>query len=398
MRIKINNNFRNIKESYLFSDIASRVKAYEASNPDAKIIRMGIGDVTLPLPQPVVTALVKASNEMGVKETFRGYPPEYGYDFLRDSISTHYAVLGVSVDPSSIFVSDGAKSDLGNIVDILGDNRIVIPDPVYPVYVDSNLMSGHDIIFINGNRDNGFLPSPSELIEKDIEGAIIYLCSPNNPTGAAYDKEGLTEWVDFAVKSGSLIIYDSAYEAFISDDNVPHTIYEIPEAYECAIEICSFSKFAGFTGLRCGWTVIPSSIKAGGTELAALWKRRQATKFNGVSYPVQRAAEASLTDEGIKALNANIEYYKKNASLIADLLDSKSIFYTGGKNSPYIWLECPGGQSSWDFFDKLLNEAQIVGTPGEGFGKGGEGYFRLTAFGSYEATLEAVRRISNILE
>lgn len=397
MRIKINENFGNIKESYLFSDIASRVKAYEASNPDAKIIRMGIGDVTLPLPEPVVSALHKASDEMGKKESFRGYPPEYGYAFLRDSISTHYAVLGVSVDPSSIFVSDGAKSDLGNIVDILGDNQIVIPDPVYPVYVDSNIMSGHNITFINGNRDNGFLPSPSELSDKNIDGAVIYLCSPNNPTGAAYDRNGLSEWVDFAMKTGSLIIYDSAYEAFISDDNIPHTIYEIPDAYECAVEICSFSKFAGFTGLRCGWTVIPSTVKAGGHELSALWKRRQATKFNGVSYPVQRAAEAALTDEGIKALKANIEYYKKNASLIAKLLDSKSIFYTGGKNSPYIWLECPGGQNSWDFFDRLLHEAQIVGTPGEGFGKGGEGYFRLTAFGSYEATLEAVKRLEALL-
>ena len=397
MNIKTNTNFSNIKETYLFSEIGSRVRAYEAANPDAKIIRMGIGDVTLPLPEVVVKAMVKASEEMGNQETFRGYPPEYGYGFLRDKIAIHYANLGVTVDPNYVFVSDGAKSDLGNIVDILGENPVIIPDPVYPVYVDSNTMSGNKITFINGTRENGFLPLPDSLNESENEGSVIYLCSPNNPTGAVYDKEGLTNWVDFANKTGSLIIYDSAYEAFISEDNIPHTIYEIPGAYECAIEICSFSKFAGFTGVRCGWTVVPEQLKAGSLSVAALWKRRQATKFNGVSYPVQRAAEAALSDDGIKACQTNIEYYKQNAKLITDLLDEKGIFYTGGKNSPYVWLKCPEGCDSWTFFDKLLNEVQVVGTPGEGFGAGGDGYFRLTAFSSREKTIEAVERFRKIL-
>lgn len=397
MNINTNTNFNNIKQTYLFSEIAARVRAYEAEHPDAKIIRMGIGDVTLPLPEEVVNAMVKACQEMGVKETFRGYPPEYGYGFLRDAISIHYADLGVSIAPDSIFVSDGAKSDLGNLVDIFGNNPVIIPDPVYPVYVDSNTMSGNKITYINGTKENGFLPSPAELPEGDHKGSVIYLCSPNNPTGAVYDKKALTAWVDFAVSTGSLIIYDSAYEAFIAEDDIPHTIYEIPGAYECAIEVCSFSKFAGFTGVRCGWTVIPDSLKSGEVSIAALWKRRQATKFNGVSYPVQRAAEAALSDEGISACVKNINYYKENAKLITDLLNEKGIFYTGGSNSPYVWLECPEGVGSWEFFDKLLNEVQIVGTPGEGFGKGGDRYFRITAFGSRENTMEAVERLRNIL-
>ncbi|MBR1798137.1 MAG: LL-diaminopimelate aminotransferase [Clostridiales bacterium] len=396
MNIRTNENFANIKPTYLFSEIGARVRAYEEANPEAKVIRMGIGDVTLPLPAIVVDAMVKATQEMGVKETFRGYPPEYGYGFLRDAISIHYANLGVSVDPESVFVSDGAKSDLGNIVDILGTNQVIIPDPVYPVYVDSNIMSGNHIIYVKGTKENGFLPLLSELKGENI-GSVIYLCSPNNPTGAAYDKTGLKAWVDYALETGSLIIYDSAYEAFISDENIPHTIYEIPGSYECAIEICSFSKFAGFTGVRCGWTVIPDTLRAGSVNIAALWRRRQATKFNGVSYPVQRAAEAALSDEGIKACRVNIDYYKNNAALLSELLDEKGIFYTGGKNSPYVWMECPEGFGSWEFFDKLLNEVQIVGTPGEGFGKGGDRYFRITAFGSYENTKEAVERLKGIL-
>lgn len=397
MNINTNTNFGNIKQTYLFSEIASRVRAYESSHPEAKIIRMGIGDVTLPLPPEVVNAMVKACQEMGVKETFRGYPPEYGYSFLKDAVSRHYTSLGVSVDPESIFISDGAKSDLGNLVDIFGNNPVIIPDPVYPVYVDSNTMSGNSITYLNGNKENGFLPLPSELPHGGYEGSVIYLCSPNNPTGAVYDIMSLASWVSFAHTTGSLIIYDSAYEAFIAEDDIPHTIYEIPGAYDCAIEVCSFSKFAGFTGVRCGWTVIPDSLKAGEVSVSALWKRRQATKFNGVSYPVQRAAEAALSDEGIKACISNINYYKENAGLITALLDEKGIFYTGGTNSPYVWLECPGGCGSWEFFDKLLNEVQIVGTPGEGFGKGGEGYFRITAFGSKENTLEAVSRLKKIL-
>ena len=396
MNIKTNVNFGNIKQTYLFSEIGSRVRAYENANPDAKIIRMGIGDVTLPLPKTVTDAMIKACGEMGVRETFRGYPPEYGYAFLREAIAVHYRSLGVEVDPDTIFVSDGAKSDLGNIVDILGNNPVIIPDPVYPVYVDSNTMSGNSITYINGTKETGFLPLPSELTEQ-IEGSVIYLCSPNNPTGASYDKDGLKAWVDYALKTGSLIIYDSAYEAFISSGDIPHTIFEIEGAGMCAIEICSFSKFAGFTGVRCGWTLIPSSLKAGDVSIMALWKRRQATKFNGVSYPVQRAAAAALSKEGISACESNIAYYKENARLITELLDEKGIFYTGGKNSPYVWMECPEGCGSWEFFDRLLKKVQIVGTPGEGFGKGGDRYFRLTAFGSLENTKEAVRRLKEFL-
>lgn len=396
MNINTNGNFSNIKETYLFSEIGSRVRAYEAANPDKKIIRMGIGDVTRPLPRVVVDAMVKACEELGEAETFRGYPPEYGYGFLRDKISIHYADLGVTTDPDSVFISDGAKSDLGNLVDILGTNNVIIPDPVYPVYVDSNVMSGNSITYINGTKENGFLPLPNELDEASFKGSVIYLCSPNNPTGAVYDKAGLTSWVEFALRTGSLIIFDSAYEAFITGD-CPHTVYEIPGAYECAVEVCSFSKFAGFTGVRCGWTVIPDTVRSGKTSLAALWKRRQATKFNGVSYPVQRGAEAALSENGIRACKENITYYKKNAALITSLLDEKGIFYTGGKNSPYVWLECPEGCGSWQFFDRLLTEVQVVGTPGEGFGKGGDRYFRLTAFGSRENTAEAVERLRSIL-
>ena len=394
MNIKLNDNFGNIKETYLFSDIAKRVAAYREANPDATVIRLGIGDVTLPLPELVVNAMTKAAAEMGVKETFRGYPPEYGYDFLREAISAHYKTLGVTIPSSSVFVSDGAKSDLGNIVDILGDNEIIIPDPVYPVYVDSNLMSGRRITLLPGSRENGFLPLPSEL-SRSKEPAVIYLCSPNNPTGAVYTHAGLKAWVDYALETGSLIIFDAAYEAFISED-LPHTIYEIDGAEACAVEISSFSKFAGFTGVRCGWTVMPDLLVSGGTSLAKLWSRRQATKFNGVSYPVQRAAEAALSPEGIAACGKSVAYYKNNAALIAELLKSKGIFFTGGINSPYLWLECPGKMSGWEFFDKLLNEFMIVGTPGEGFGESGKGFFRITSFGSAEDTVEAVKRLQNL--
>ena len=395
MRIKVNTNFGNIKETYLFSEIASRVRKYSEENPDKKIIRMGIGDVTLPLPKVVTDAMKSAADEMGNKETFRGYPPEYGYDFLKDAIHEHYSRLGVDVPSESIFVSDGAKSDLGNFVDILGDNEIVIPDPVYPVYVDSNLMSGRKITLVDGNIENGFLPAPSDIGHK-VDGAVIYLCSPNNPTGAVYSREGLKAWVDYALETGSLIIFDSAYEAFIEED-LPHTIYEIEGADECAVEICSFSKFAGFTGVRCGWTIVPSKLSSDGFDLIKLWKRRQATKFNGVSYPVQRAAESALSPAGRAACRENIAYYKKNASMLARLLEQKKIRFTGGVNSPYIWLQCPNGMGSWEFFDLLLNEAQIVGTPGEGFGKSGEGFFRLTAFGTNEATKEACERLDKLL-
>ena len=394
MKIKINENFKNIAQSYLFSEIAHRVSAFQTENPQAKIIRLGIGDVTRPLTPRVVEAMKKASDEMGRAETFRGYAPEHGYDFVRDAVVSHYTEFGVKLDRNEVFISDGAKSDLGNIVDILGTNSILIPDPVYPVYVDSNVMSGRNVTLVPACEENGFLPSPDGITG---EGHVIYICSPNNPTGAAYDRAGLSEWVDFAVRTGSLIIFDSAYEAFIEDGDIPHSIYELDGARECAIEICSLSKAAGFTGTRCGFTIVPAELEASGLKLSAMWERRQATKFNGVPYVIQRAAEAALTPEGYAECMENVKYYMENAKMISSLLTGKGIFYTGGKNSPYIWLRCTRGMSSWEFFDYLLNTANVVGTPGAGFGAQGEGFFRLTSFGTHEATAEAVDRLDKIL-
>ena len=393
MKIDLNGNFSLIKENYLFSEVAKKVKAFSAENPSVKVIRMGIGDVTLPLSPVVVSALKKASEEMGVKDTFRGYPPEYGYDFLREAVRARYAERGVALSVDEIFVSDGAKSDLGNIVDIFGSTDALIPDPVYPVYLDSNILHGSRVSFVNGTKENGFLPTPDGVAKKPY---VIYICSPNNPTGAVYDKDGLKRWVSFALDTGSLIIFDSAYEAFIYGDE-PHSIFEIEGAEDCAIEICSLSKTAGFTGTRCGWTIIKEGLSSCGVNLAKLWKRRQATKFNGVSYPVQRAAEAALSEEGMRACRKNIGYYLNNAKTIAALLEKKGIFFTGGVSSPYIWLECPRKMGSWEFFDYLLKNANVVGTPGEGFGEMGKGYFRLTAFSSEEDTVEAVARLDKLL-
>ena len=350
--------------------------------------------MTLPLVPTVINAMSAAVQEMADKATFRGYAPEYGYDFLRQAISRHYSSLNVNVDPDDIFVSDGAKSDVGNIVDILGDNIVLIPDPVYPVYLDSNIMSGRRVEFLDASVSNGFLPMPDGL---KGEGYVIYICSPNNPTGAVYNGEQLKAWVDFAVKSGSLIIYDSAYEAFISGDQ-PHSIYAVEGAENCAVEICSMSKTAGFTGTRCAWTVVPDALQTdGGVKLKKLWQRRQATKFNGVCYIVQRGAEAALSEQGMSECRQNIAYYMGNAKLISDMLRRKGIFFTGGDSSPYIWLKCPDGMDSWSFFDMLLQRVQVVGTPGAGFGRNGEGFFRLTSFGDRESTQEAVRRLEQVL-
>lgn len=389
MKLRLNENFGRIKPSYLFSDVAKRVREYAAAHPDKKILRLGIGDVTLPLTPTVIRAQHTATDEMADASTFRGYAPEYGYDFLREAVARHYASFGVSVEADDVFISDGAKSDLGNFVDLFGDVPVLVPDPVYPVYVDSNLMAGRTIEYAEGNAENGFLPTPAGL--SDVP-RLIYICSPNNPTGAVYSKEGLAEWVDFARRTGSVILYDSAYEAFISDGS-PRSIYAVEGARECAVEFCSLSKTAGFTGTRCGWTIVPAALG----KVKAMWERRQATKFNGVPYVVQRAAEAALSDEGMAECMENIKYYKENAALIAELLTKKGVFFTGGTSSPYLWLKCPGGMGSWEFFDKLLYEAQVVGTPGEGFGRAGEGYFRLTAFGSRENTREAVERLDKLL-
>ena len=394
--MKINQNYLNLKESYLFSDIAKKTAAYKASNPDADIIRLGIGDVTLPLCEAVVDAFHSAVAEQGKKETFRGYGPEQGYDFLRDAIRNYYkSEDNVALDSNEIFISDGAKSDLGNILDIFSkDNTVLVPDPVYPVYVDTNVMDGRKIKYIPGNAANGFLPLPDDSLKADI----IYICSPNNPTGAAYDHAGLKKWVDFALETGSVILFDAAYEAFVSSKNLVRSIYEIDGARRCAIEFSSFSKIAGFTGTRCGWTVVPSELEFDGVKLSKLWLRRQTTKFNGVSYPVQRAAAAVFTPEGLKQVRANIDYYKQNAKTITDALDELGIWYTGGVNSPYIWLKCPNDMGSWEFFDLLLTKANVVGTPGAGFGEMGEGFFRLTAFGDHERTKEAAERIVKLLK
>lgn len=393
MKIKVNENFAKVKESYLFSEIGKKVRAYQAAHPEKQVIRLGIGDVTLPLAPVVIDAMQKAVAEMGVKETFRGYPPEYGHAFLREAISAYYARKGIKVAADDVFVSDGAKSDVGNIVDILGRNTVLIPSPVYPVYMDSNLMSGNRIELLEAGEADGFLGTPDLL---DGETYVIYICSPNNPTGAVYDRAGLKAWVDYALASGSLIIFDSAYEAFIKGD-YPHSIYEIEGAEKCAIEICSFSKMAGFTGTRCAWCVVPETLETeGGFNLKKMWARRQATKFNGVSYPVQRGAEAALSEEGVKQCAALVDYYLENAKIIDEMLTRKGVWHTGGTSSPYIWLKCPNGMSGWEFFDMLLEKVQVVGTPGEGFGDAGEGFFRLTAFGSREATEEAVKRLESI--
>ncbi len=391
--MNINKNYLNLEESYLFSTVGKKVAEYIKQNPDKKIIKLGIGDVTLPLCKTVIDAMKKATEEMGKQETFRGYGPEQGYDFLRTAVQKYYKKNQVDLKLDEIFISDGAKSDLGNILDILGvENTVMVQDPVYPVYVDTNIMAGRKIVYSDCTETNGFLSMPDENIKADI----IYLCSPNNPTGAVYSKEQLKKWVDYAIKNNSLILYDAAYEAFISDTKLPKSIYEIDGAKTCAIEFCSLSKTAGFTGTRCGYTIVPETLEFDNVKLNKLWIRRQTTKYNGVPYIVQRGAEAVFTQEGQAEIRKNIDYYKENAKIITDTLDKLGIWYTGGKNSPYIWLKCPNNMNSWEFFDFLLNRVQIVGTPGSGFGKNGEGYFRLTSFGSRENTLEAMERFMGL--
>ncbi len=393
--MKFNLNFNDIPDNYLFAEVADRVAAYTKAHPDKKVLKLGIGDVTLPLAKEVIKALHAAVDEMGSAATFKGYGPYEGYEFLRSAIKDYYAETGVELALNEIFVSDGAKSDLGNILDIFSqDNTVLVPDPVYPVYVDTNAMAGRKVLFASATEQNNFLPMPDYSVKADI----IYICSPNNPTGAAYSKAQLKEWVDYANKSGAVILYDAAYESFIEEKSAVKSIFSIDGARTCAIEFCSFSKTAGFTGTRCGYTVIPRELEKDGMNANRTWLRRQSTKFNGVPYIVQRGAAAVFTPQGRKETEQNIAYYKNNAKLISDCMDELGIWYTGGKNSPYIWLKCPNGMKSWEFFDYLLNEAQVVGTPGAGFGANGEGYFRLTAFGSSEVTKEAVSRIKNLLK
>ncbi len=390
--MKLNSNFQNLGQSYLFVTIAKKVAAYTETHPNNQIIRMGIGDVTLPLAPVVVEAMHKAAEEMGKKETFRGYSPDSnGYPFLREAVAGYYKSFGVDLDASEVFVGDGAKSDVGNIVDLFDvDNTVLVPDPVYPVYVDTNTISGRNIVYMNGTEENGFLPMP----EEDFPPVdLIYLCSPNNPTGAVYTREQLKTWVEYALKCKAVILYDAAYESFVTEPGLPRSIFEIPGAERCAIEFCSLSKTAGFTGMRCGYTVIRKELVIDGVQVSRLWERRQGCKFNGVSYITQRAAEAVFTPEGQKQIAENLEYYRRNAQVMAEALNSMGIKFTGGKNSPYLWFKCPEGMGSWDYFDYLLNNMEIVGTPGEGFGKNGEGWFRLTAFGDAEKTKEAMERM-----
>ena len=395
---KLNEHYQDLKESYLFAEIAHLVAAYEAEHPDAKIIRLGIGDVTLPLGDLAIKGLHEGVDAMASAETFKGYGPEQGYAFLRDAISAYYARNGISVDAADIFISDGAKSDTGNISELFdNDNVILIPDPVYPVYVDSNIMNGKKVTYLSGNAENNFLPMPDPSVHADI----IYLCSPNNPTGAVYNKEQLKEWVDYALNNHAVILFDSAYEAFISDPELPRSIYAIEGAKKCAIEFCSLSKTAGFTGTRCGYTVVPRELvftASNGQEMSlhAMWNRRQSTKFNGTSYIIQKGAAAVFTEEGMAQCRENIAYYQENARIIADTLTRRNIRFFGGVHSPYIWFECPDGMESWEFFDYLLNNAQVVGTPGAGFGENGKNYFRLTSFNNHENTIAAMKRFEHL--
>ncbi len=400
--VKINEKFLKLQDNYLFSTISKKVQDYQRKNPDKEIIRLGIGDVTCPLPQACIKAMNKAILELSTKEGFKGYGPEQGYDFLREKIvSFDYAKYGVNLDKDEVFVSDGAKCDTGNIQELFDiSNKIAITDPVYPVYLDSNVMAGRagqynsltgkyeNVVYMPVTSSNNFVP---DLLNEKVD--LIYLCFPNNPTGTVLTKKQLSEWVNYARKNNSIILFDAAYEAFITEDNVPHSIYEIEGAKDVAIEFRSFSKTAGFTGIRCAYTIVPKELKVNGVSLNKLWHRRQCTKFNGVSYVTQRAAEAIYSEEGQKQIRKNINYYQENARIISDGLKAAGFEIYGGINSPYIWLKINGNMTSWEFFDELLEKVNIVGTPGSGFGPNGEGYFRLTAFGSREDTIKAIDRI-----
>ncbi len=402
--MKINTHLASIPAGYLFAEVARRVKAYQQENPEADILRLGIGDVTQPLCRAAVDAMIGAAREMGTPEGFHGYGPDFGYDFLIDAIiAGDYAPRGVDIGRDEVFVSDGAKSDVGNLQELFSaDARIAVTDPVYPVYVDSNAMAGRlgayrdgkweKLIYLPTNAENGFMPPLP-----DQKADVVYLCYPNNPTGTVLTRDQLKVFVDWALKNGALIVYDAAYKAFISDGSIPQSIYEVPGARQCAIECCSFSKTAGFTGTRCAYTVVPRDLAFDGGNLNKMWGRRQATKFNGVSYVTQRAAAAVYTPEGQRQIMETIGYYRENARVIREGLAKAGVAVFGGVHSPYVWMKTPDGMKSWDFFDLLLKKAHVVGTPGEGFGPCGEGYFRLTAFNTHEKTREAVKRIVEAL-
>ena len=390
-----NTHYGELKDSYLFYNIAQKVKKFQTENPDKKIYRLGIGDVSLPLCDAVIKALHKGVDDQAVKSSFHGYMPECGAPFLRETIAEYYNKRGVDITSEEAFVSSGASDELGDIIDMFDRNStVLIMEPAYPAYVDANVMAGRKIVHLPTGSDEGFLPRPDITIEADV----IYICSPNNPTGAVYTKEGLKEWVDYANSKGSVILFDAAYEAFIEDPALPRSIFEIEGAKTCSIEICSLSKTAGFTGTRLGYTIIPKELERDGMNFNSMWVRNRTTKTNGVSYIIQCGGAAVFTDEGQKQIHENINIYKNNAKGIMKALDEVGVWYCGGKNAPYVWMKCPDGMGSWEFFDLLLNKIQVVGTPGEGFGKCGEGYFRFSSFGSPEDTKEAAERIKQLLK
>jgi LL-diaminopimelate aminotransferase len=392
--LTLNRHYTELKDSYLFARIAEKTKAYLEENPEQRLLRMGIGDVSQPLCPAVIDALHAAVEDQARGETFHGYLPECGASFFREAVAGYYRSRGVDLEPEEVFVSSGASDELGHILDLFApESTALIPEPAYPAYVDANVMAGRKILHLPTGREQGFLPRPEGLESADL----IYLCSPNNPTGAVLDREGLKAWVDFANRVGAVILFDAAYEAFIRDPALPHSIFEIDGARECAIEICSLSKTAGFTGTRLGYTVIPRELRRGGLDLNAMWVRNRTTKSNGVSYILQKGGTAVFTPEGQKQVKATLAIYQENARIMGETLDRLGIWYTGGRNAPYIWMRCPEGQGSWDFFDRLLTEVQVVGTPGEGFGACGEGYFRFSAFGSPADTKEAMGRLEKLL-
>ena len=387
--LKPNMYYDQLKESYLFYNIAQKTKKYLELHPEQTLLRMGIGDVSLPLCDAVIRALHEAVNEQAEKESFHGYMPECGALFLREAITEYYKRNGIRLSADEVFVSSGASDELGDLLDLFDrKNSALVIEPAYPAYVDANTMAGREIIHLTSGKENGFLPDPGE----DDKADLLYICSPNNPTGAVFSYEQLQKWVDFANENGSVILFDAAYEAFI-EEYLPHSIFELEGAKTCAIEICSLSKTAGFTGTRLGYTVIPKELQRNGMNLNEMWVRNRTTKTNGVSYIIQKGGAAVFTEEGQKQIHSNIRIYKKNAHVLMEVLDKLGIWYTGGKNAPYIWMKCPEGMGSWEFFDYLLNEIQVVGTPGAGFGECGEGYFRFSTFGSPEDTKEAAKRL-----
>ena len=390
-----NLNYANLKNSYLFAGIAQRLREYQTKHPEEHLYRMGIGDVSLPLCGAVIRALHEAVEEQAVKESFHGYMPECGAPFLREAIAEYYARRGVKLDTDEVFVSSGASDELGDILDLFDrSSSAMVMEPAYPAYVDASIIAGRDILHVPAGKECGFVPAPDDSISADL----LYICSPNNPTGAVFTKSQLQVWVDFANRKGAVILFDAAYEAFIEDPELPHSIFELEGARTCAIEICSLSKTAGFTGTRLGYTVIPKELERMGMNLSAMWVRNRTTKTNGVSYIIQKGGAAVFTPEGQEQIRANIQVYKNNAKVLMGVLDELGIWYCGGKNAPYIWMQCPNGMGSWDFFDYLLSEIQVVGTPGQGFGSCGEGYIRFSTFGSPEDTAEAARRLKKLLK